>query len=451
MIALSPKPTLPLMQVPAGGGSPTPLTRLDAKYTTHRWPSFLPDGEHFLYLAANHMAPTNAETGVFWASLDGKQNKFLLHTVSNAIYASGYLLYVRDGALMAQPFDARTGDFQGDPKVINDDVQVDGAVWRGTFTVASDRLLVYQPGTSGASLRLTWVDRSGKETESLPNPDQYVEVQLSPDGKKAAVVVGEPVTGIWIYDLERKTRTRLSFGDGIYNSPVWSHDGKQIAYVNVAVGGTRDTVIVKAADGSGEEKQLMQMDSVQHEALQELWDWSPDGRYLLYNVGALGVGNGLEIWAAPLFGDRKPFLYAGGTGDQLFAQFSPDGRWVAYTSSETGQQEVYVAPFPATGAKWQVSTSGGRVPHWTRGGKEIVYQGSASPKTWAAAVDGSGSTFVVTEVKDLFVSGNLTPNNAAVAYSAAGDGQRFLQITTGETGKSPLTVVENWTEEVKRK
>ncbi len=449
-IVFSPHPLQALVKVSAMGGTPTPVTQLREKYTTHRWPSFMPDGEHFVYLAANHLAPTNAETGVFWASLDGKQNKFLVHSLSNAIYASGHLLYVRENALMAQPFNPSTGDFQGDATVLNDDVQVDGAVWRGTFTASDNGTLIYQPGMAGSATRLAWLDRNGKDLGGFSTPDAYEEVQLSPDDKRAAIVIGDPLGVIWIYDLTHNTRSRFSYGTGTYSSPLWSRDGKQLAYIAPAPGG-KAYIAVKPADGSGEEKQWMDMASGQTGALQQLWDWSADGRYLLYNVGEYGVRNGLDIWALPLFGDRKPFPYVAGPGEQEYAQFSPDGRWVAYVSTETGQQEVYVAPFPWTGAKWQISTAGGWVPRWTRDGKEIVFQSAGTPKTWVAQVDGRGSSFAVGEVRVLFETSNLSPNTAAAQYAVTRDGEGFLEITTGNTGRLPLTVIQNWTMELKRK
>jgi eukaryotic-like serine/threonine-protein kinase len=451
IILFSPNAQQPLSKVSATGGTPTPATRLSDKYTTHRWPQFMPDGEHFIYFAANHNAPAGADTGVFWASLDGKDNKFLLHTLSNAIYAAGYLLFVRENALMAQRFNPSSGVLEGEAMVLNDDVQVDGSVWRGTFTASDNGTLIYQPGLASAAMRLTWLDRTGKEIAPVSAPDAYTEVQMSPDDKKAAVVIEDQLGIIWIYDLLHGTRTRFSFGNGAYSSPVWSHDGKRLAYIGPMSGGKGDAVMVKAADGSGEEKQLMPMESNQHAIMQQLWDWSPDGRYILYSAGTFGVGNGQDIWVLPVNGDQKPFPYAAGPGEQSYAQFSPDGRWVAYVSNETGQMELYVAPFPWTGAKWQVSTRGGWVPRWTRDGKEIVFQTAGSPETWLAEVDGHGSSFEVGSVRVLFESNNLAPNTSAAQYAVTSDGQRFLEITTGDAGRLPLTVIQNWTAELKRK
>jgi Tol biopolymer transport system component len=281
-------------------------------------------------------------------------------------------------------------------------------------------------------------------------PDMYNEIELSPDGKKAAVTVGNPMGVIWIYDLERSTRTRFTFGNDDTDSPVWSHDGKQIAYLAAEPGGKRYDVMVKAADGSGEAKLLMPVDIAAGGAQQGLWDWSPDGRYLLYASGTWGTGSGMHIWALPLSGG-KPLAYAAGAGDQSFAQFSPDGRWVAYQSTEAGVVEIYVAPFPWTGAKWQLSSSNGIVPRWSRDGKEVVFQALGSNETFAAQLDGHGSSIAVGEIRVLFEATDLSPNTAARQYDVTRDGQRFLEITTGDTGRLPLTIIQNWTAELKKK
>ena len=451
IILFSPNTQQPLVRVSAMGGTPMPVTALSETYTTHRWPALMPDGEHFVYFAANHNAPSSADTAIFWASMDGKQNKFLLHTLSNAIFASGYLLYVRENELMARRFNPSTGDFEGEATVLNDDVQVDGSVWRGTFTSSDNGTLLYQPGMASAGLmRLTWLDATGKELGTGFAPDAYVEVQISPDDRKAAVVIGNPGAMIWIYDLAHGMRTRFSFGAGRSGSPLWSHDGKQLAYLTLPPN-ANPYFAIKAADGSGEEKRVHELDPNQRGVLQALWDWSPDGRYLLYNVGAFGVGTGEDIWVLPVTGDGKPFPYAAGPGDQMYAQFSPDGRWVAYVSNETGKFELYVAPFPWTGAKWQVSSGGGWVPRWAKNGKEIFYQAPGSTKTWVAQVDGHGSSFEVGTTRVAFDFTSLSPNISAAQYAVTGNGERFLEITTGDAGRLPLTVIQNWTAELKRK
>jgi len=451
VILFAPSFNSPLFQVPAGGGTPAAVTKMDAKHTTHRWPWFLPDGQHFLYLAANHADPSSPDTGVFFASLDGKENRLLVSSRSSAIYASGYLLYVRDNALVAQPFNPSSGRFKGDATVLNDDVQVDASVWRGTFTASEKGTLVYQPGSAGAGLNLAWFDRSGKQAGTVSIPDDYRQIELSPDGRKAAVSVGEPLAALWVYDLTRNTRTRLTFGNENYSHPIWSPDGSQIAYTQGG-GAANDAghrILSKASNGTGEEKLLLSLDPATG-MQQALCDWSPDGRYLMFRSGTSGTGEGFDLWILPLFGDRKPFAYLTGAGDQLYAQFSPDGRWVAYTSNETGRNEVYIAPFPRTGAKWQVSQNGGGLPRWRRDGAELFFAGFTSGQFSAAQVNGRGPNFEVGKTQDLFSINNMSPSTASDQYDVSPDGKRFLVITTGEAGTLPLTLVQNWTAELKR-
>ena len=449
-IVFSPTFTEALLQVPATGGSPIPATKLSDQYTTHRWPWFLPDGNHFLYLAANHAATTGANTAVFWASLDGKENKRLFASPSSAIYASGHLLYVRDNTLMAQLFDGSSGQLQGEAVALTNDVQIDGSVWRGTFSASDTGTLVYEPGIAGAGNRLSWLDRSGKEIGNVGTPDSIAMIELSPDDKKAAVTIGDPQGVIWIYDLVHNSRSRFTFGGESSMNAIWSRDGKQIAYLmgNAANAFSRK-LIVRNADGSGQANEITQIGTLQT-LQQELDDWSPDGRYLLYDAGTIGQGNGVDIWMLPMSGDHKPTAFIAAPGDQGFAQFSPDGRWVAYSSSENGRPEVYVVAFPSTGAKWQISANGGTRPRWRRDGKEILFEVPGSGKMMSALVNGRGPSLELGEVRVLFEGTNLPPNNAGSQWSLTSDGQRLLAITTGESGALPLTLIQNWTAELKR-
>jgi eukaryotic-like serine/threonine-protein kinase len=451
VILFTPNFNSPLFQVPASGGTPVAVTHLDPKYTTHRWPCFLPDGKHFLYMAANHNDPTSTDTAVFFASLDGKENRLLISSRSNAIYASGFLLYIRDNALVAQPMNASSGRFQGDATVLNDDVQVDATLWRGTFAASDNGTLLYQPGSAAAGLNLVWFDRNGKQEGTVSAPNDYRQIELSPDGKRVVVSMGEPLASLWVYDLTRKTKTRLTFGNENYSHPVWSPDGSQIAYTQGG-GAANDAghkILSKASNGTGEEKLLLTLDPASG-MQQALCDWSPDGRYLMFRSGFSGAGDGFDLWVLPLFGDRKPFPYVTGPGDQLYAQFSPDGKWVAYVSNETGRNEVYVAPFPRTGAKWQVSQNGGMLPRWRRDGAELLFAGFNSGEFAAAQVNGRGADFEVDEIRELFTINNMSPSIASEQFDVSADGKRFLVITTGEAGTLPLTLEQNWTSELKR-
>jgi Tol biopolymer transport system component len=255
---------------------------------------------------------------------------------------------------------------------------------------------------------------------------------------------------IWIYDTVHNSRTRFTFGNDSNVDGIWSRDGKKIAFLEGDLDNAFSRkLIVKASDGSGEARELMDIGTV-HTLQQELNDWSPDGRYILYESGTVGEGNGIDLWLLPVSGG-KPVPLISSAGDQQFAQFSPDGHWVAYSSSETGRQEIYVVPFPTTGAKWQISTNGGTRPRWRRDGKEIIFEVEGSGKVMSAQVNGGGTNFEVGEVRLLFETTNLPPNNAGSQWSLSSDGQRLLAITTGETGALPLTLIQNWTGELKRK
>jgi eukaryotic-like serine/threonine-protein kinase len=447
-ILFSPNFAAAIFQVSANGGNPVAVTKLDAKYTTHRWPWFLPDGQHFLYLAANHNNPDSSDTGVFVASLDGKENRLLIPTRSNAIYASGNLLFVRDTALLAQPFDVDSRQFKGDPTVLNADVQVDGTVWRGIFSASDDRTLIYQPGLVTTGMALTWLDRSGREVGTASARDAYRQIQISPDNKSLVLSIGESLTALWVYDLARNTKTRLTFGNGKYSDAAWSPDGSQVAYTVVGAAMPGSAIMSRAPSGAGEEKQLL---APVKDVQQVLCDWSPDGRYLIYREGEIAQGTGFDLWILPLFGDHKPFPYITGPGDQANAAFSPDGRWVAYVSNENTRQEVYVAPFPWTGAKWQVSSSGGNLPRWRGDGAELFFAVPGISQLMAAEVNGRGPSFEVGEVRALFTINNMSPNTDNSQFAVTRDGQRFVAMTTGETGSLPLTLVQNWTAELRNK
>jgi Tol biopolymer transport system component len=437
-----------LFQVPESGGTPVAVTKLDAKYTTHRWPWFLPDGRHFLYLAANHNAPESPDTGVFLGSLDGKESRLVVLARSNALYVSGLLLFVRDNALMAQAFDASSGQLQGEPAVLTDSVQVDSSVWRGTFTASQNGTLIYAPSVGSLGTALSWLDRGGKPVGTTGAPDSYNQVQISPDGKKLALSIGANLGAIWTYDLARNIRTRLTFENENLDALAWSPDGSQIAYTSLGNAVRDRTALrIKAASGAGEARQVLETDDPNI----ALSDWSPDGRYLLYHTGTPAMGTGIDVWVLPLFGDHKPVPYATGPGDQAYAQFSPDGRWVAYASREANVWSVFVAPFPWTGAKWQVASNDVCFPRWRRDGKELYFLSVGSGQLMAAEVNGRGAGFEVGQVRPLFTVNNIAANIESTQYAASGDGQRFVFITTGEGGSQPLVLVQNWTAGLKKK
>jgi serine/threonine protein kinase len=446
-IVFAPTYNSTLMQVSAAGGTPTEALKLDApKYSTYRWPWFLPDGKHFLYFAANHLTPNNPNTGgVFFASTDGKENRLLFHSATNAIYASGYLLYVSGTTLRAQAFDPGSGKTQADSSLLADGVQNDAEVWRGIVTASENGVLLYQPALSVSKLKLAWFDRNGKQLEEIAEPDEYYQVRLSPDDKKLALVIGQPSPTVWIYDLARDSKSRFTFDQKAHSNPAWSHDGNQLAYA-LSDGGALDAAIFsKASNGAGEPKQLL-AHSPDDATLVAPTDWSPDGRWMIYTRGTMGAGaQGADLWAFPLDGSQKPFAYIAGPGDQMDGQFSPDGHLVAYQSNENGDPQIYVAAFPWTGAKWQVSTHGGTSPRWSRDGRELFFV--YGEQFMSAGVNKAGSGLEISQQRPLFRL-NLAVGEQASRYAVTGDGKRFAVLVQGQNS-SPLVLVQNWTTQLK--
>ena len=425
-----------LSRVPASGGTPTAITTIDGvHYSSHRWPAFLPDGKHFLYIGVRHNAPTSPDTAVFFASLDGKENRLLLHTLSNAVYASGRLLFQRENSLMAQAFNPANGKFSGEPQTLSENIQFDPGLWRMNVSISDDGMLVYSSGTTSGTEMLTWYDRTGKKVGTVGEQGEFYDLDLSPDGKKIATTeLNTAVATIWVHDLETNLKTRLTFSGGAHLTPIWSPDGKQVAFTS----NQQAAISVKTLGSSAPDHTLLSSPTPIYQAVS---DWSQDGRYLLYEQG---TGLNTDVWALPMTGSGKPFLYATGASR---GTFSPDGRWVAYVGQEGGRPEVFVAPFPWTGTKWQVSNGGGAGPRWREDGKELFYFDLNG--VMAVQVDGSGSAFDVGGNKLLF----RLPLRGIIGreYAPTRDGQRFIAVTPSEGSSQSLTLVQNWAAELKDK
>ena len=440
-ILFEPDTRTEIFRIAAAGGAPMPVTKLDpALHTTHRWPHFLPDGKHFLYLASNHVDPHGASTEVYIASLDGKLNRPLMHSFARAEYASGYLLYLRDTTLMAQPFDPDKLRFTGDAAAIAENVTESVGTWGAVFSAAQNGVLAYQAGGQRALSELRWYDRQGKSLGALGS-GTYYGPRLSPDGTRLAADFGDPNREVWIFDLRRGVKTRLTFG-ATDTAPVWSPDGTRIAFAAL-YGGTRSDILEKKSNGGGQNEPL---DVAQGNKIPT--DWSPDGRFLLLdnNYNALS-----QVYVLPLAGDRKSYPFAQSQFPQRSGHFSPDGRWVAYTSRESGRDEVYVAPFPGPGGKWQVSSGGGRMPRWRRDGRELFFV-SEDDTLMAAEVEGSRDRFDVKDVRPLFRV-NLAPEagERAGSFDVAADGARFLVNASSDEAQPPITLVLNWPAALKKK
>lgn len=433
-IVFAPEFRSALYRVPAAGGAPVQITKVDESiHTSHRWPFFLPDGKHFLYLAINHQNPQDENDAIYYASLDGKENRRLVRAFSTAQYASGSLLYLRNGVLLAQPFDPDSGELKGDAHPVANGVSEDGSTWRAIFTVSANGLLAYSGGARSQS-QLAWFDRSGRQLETVGEKFGGLsgDIRLSPTGDRVAFGVEGAVTDIWVMDIARGVRTRLSFGPVGNNNPVWSPDGKWIAYNTITKQGSATNR--RPSEGGGEQLVFPEGEA------RLLSDWSRDGKYLLYDKGPFGTHQ--EIWAAPVEAGEQPFPIAPPGGFYSNdAKISPDGHWVAYQSNESGRQEVYVVPFRGGQGKWQVSTNGGGFARWNSSGREIFY----------VTPDGMITAVPVVTGPNQFRPGAPQPlfRAPADAYDVAPGGQKFLLDVVGDKNSKPITLVTNWAAELK--
>ncbi len=438
VIVFAPSNVGALQRVLDAGGQTSAATRLDEARgeTSQRWPFFLPDGEHFFYLGGDNIGETAA---ISVGSLASLESKLLLHVNSNAAYAQGYLLFLREGTLMAQPFDTKRLAMAGDAFPLAKQVESAMALTRGIFSVSEQGVLAYQTGTGQSGSQLTWFDRSGKSLGMLGDLALYRSPRLSPDGKRVTVVITDPQTGnqdLWLYEVARPLRTHFTFDPAPERDHVWSPDGSRIVF-NSTRKGLYD-LYQKASNGSGSEELLLEsnFDKLPTSV-------SPDGRLLLYD--AIGPKTRMDVWVLPLEGGQKPFPFLQNEFSEYGGQFSPDGRWVAYQSDESRRYEIYVAPFPGPGGKRQISTAGGRQPIWR--GKEIFYL-SPDNKLMAAEVNGKGEALEVGAGRPLF---DVRPSGQGYVYDVTADGQRLLVNTAVEQKASaPITLVLNWTADLKR-
>jgi hypothetical protein len=433
------------MLVSAVGGAPEPASKLDLNHgeNSHRWPDFLPDGKHFLYWSRNSRG--TSEHMLYVGTPGSLQARPLIKSESMAIYASGHLLFMRDQTLMAQPFNASRLEVTGEPVPVAEHVAINGGTNRPVFSASQTGSLVFQSGETGGGWNLLWFDRDGKQIGSAAPRDRYFYPTLSADGSHlAAHIFGSQGTGdIWIFDLARGTKTRLTFGPALQTYPVWAPDGKTIFYSSNAKGPPH--IYAKAADGSGSERAVLESnDTVENSA-----SISPDGRYLLYLRRALNDSQtGLDIWVLPLFGDGKPFPIVQTPFADMYPEVSPDGKWMAFQNSESGRVEVYITAFPGGGAKWQVSTNGGSDGKWRRDGKELFFLDNAD-NVMAVDVRTASNAVRLGVPHVLFQAVGI--QRQAGPYDVTADGKKFL-INSGnlKEGGEPMTLVQNWTAELKK-
>jgi Tol biopolymer transport system component len=444
LIAFAPVTQGGIFVVSAAGGAARPVTSvMQGVHTTNRWPAWLAGGKKFLYLATSHEHEAASErNGIYVASLDGKENRFLMPADANVAVTPNHLLYVQNGTLMAQSFDASRAELKGDPVPVGESVIRNPGTWRAAFDASRNGILVYQTGSMASGSQLLWLSRDGKPPVRLGEMSNFHGLRLSPDGRRLAVAIGDPTSALWIYEIARGVRTRFTFHATIDTAPVWSPDGKRIAFMERAEPGGGMDIYVKDASGSGKEELLV---SDKQEKVAS--DWSRDGRYLLYTVIPAGLANGISV--LPLLGDRKPqpFLQAGAESYLMGAVFSPNTKWVAYTSRESGRSEVYLTNFPEPRGKWQVSTQGGREPCWRRDGKALMYMG-VDRTLMEAPITFRGDAVEIGTIRPYAKTNSVTLRFGG-AYDLAPDGRVLVNSTVGEDART-ITLVANWTAGIKK-
>jgi eukaryotic-like serine/threonine-protein kinase len=447
VIVFSPQAAGWLWKINADGSNLTPLTEkaFDAtRMVSHRWPVFLPDGEHFLF-AMLTFTNNDDKRGIYIGSLKGDP-KQLIPTRSNAGYANGYLFYLDEKtSLRVTPFDPAKGSVGSDSQVVTDQVGFQPSVWWGAFSVAENGTIVYN-ATLGATLSaLSWYDRAGKELGHVGDIGVVSNPTLSPDESRVAIDIADAKANnvnIWLCDLKRGTNSRFTFDTSEDVAGVWSRDGTLIAYRSLQ---PKDTnVFVKQAQGLQPARSIFSVSENGQSTNDPIPNsWSPDNRLLLATLQAAAGGSQLVL-IQPSSGKMTPFLST--KSSESNGQISPDGKWVAYASNESGDWEVYVTTFPTAAGKWQVSRGGGTEPRWRGDGKELFYIG---PKSMLTAVS--------VDTRDSFSSGNPTPlfrtqiraqvsSTDQFSFDVTRDGQRFLVNRYAKPAQvAPLHIVLNAT------
>ena len=433
-----------IFRVSADGGTPTQLTTLDAAHReiNHVWPEWLPDGRHFLYTATSLDATgKRAPRAVYVRSVDSDDRKLLAHAESRVMYAApGYLLHVESGTLLAQAFDTERLALGGEPVKLADDLAYSRTIGNGGFSVSETGLLAYYSGVTLSDLKS--FDRSGRSSASgwLGQPFAS-NVRFSPDGEQVVVDLEDARAGasdIWTFDLSRQVPTRFTTDPASDTNPIWSPDGRRIAFSSDR-GGSPD-LFSKATDGFGSEEQIFTQRGPQLAS-----DWSPDGKYLVFEDNSRETGR--DLWLLLLEGERtaKPLIRT--RFDEWGARFSPDGEWVAFVSNETGSSEVYVAALRGAGERKRISTAGGIAPRWRRDGRELFYVASASNSIVAVAVQ-TRPAFTAGHPVVLFSIRTPSSRRGAreIPYDVSPDGQRFLINTPPEQPpRTGISLVVNWT------
>jgi Tol biopolymer transport system component len=427
-----------IYRLPDGGGQPVAATRVKKAgvYAGSRWPYFLPDGRHFLYVGTEADDPRGK---VYAASLDSSEAKLILDDNSNAAYANGYIFFTKDGNLVAQPFDPDRLTVSGNPVPVASKVDYYEFKALGNFSVSQNGVLVYRSAFSNSS-RVVWLDRTGKQIATLGDPGKYGLGRLSPDGRTVVLTREDPAdstkSDLWLLEVQRGIFSRLTFHPGPAYSAAWSPDGSRLA-----IAATATPVQITPANGNGTPV------TVSAELVARVYDWSPDGHTIL--VQQQNSSTGMDIYSLPV-SDKPEHLtpVLNSQFDEMSSRLSPDGRWLAYISNESGRGEAYVVPFPQKGGRWQISNNGVAMGAsglaWSRDGKQLYFRDNAGP-LMAVDVQPQGNEFHSGLPRQIFTAvGGVRPMDTAP------DGRILVMVQADQEVSPPLTLVLNWDAEIKK-
>jgi serine/threonine-protein kinase len=420
-----------LYRISADGGAPAPLTEIDREHGdfTHRWPQILPGGKAVLFTAHTRFVGAFDDASIVVMSLEDRRKNILIRGGTYGRYVpSGHLLYVNRGTLFAVPFDLGAMEVRGSPAVVLNQVAYNTNFGDAEFEASQNGTLVYRSGgTRSMLVTVQWLESDGKTRALLPKPGAYGRPSLSPDGRRLAIEVFDGLSqDIWVYDLGRDTMTRMTSGGEVHMAPIWSPDGRYIVYRS------GDSLFWTRSDGAGKPQLLLRTKNPVYP-----WSFTPNGNQLAYME--VDSKTSLHLWTVPVENDGaglragKPEVFLQTTADERNPAFSPDGKWLAYASSESGSFQVYVRAFPDTGGKWQISSDGGTYPMWSRGGRELFFE-SMDNRIMVAGYTVQGDSFVPDKPRLWSEKALVNTFMASRNVDLAPDGKRVVALMPAEEG-----------------